>query len=466
MPILDIQRRIREVGRIRLGVKAESASGNTFPKALEKPRFTSRDRTVIEAVAELFGGEVKPWRNGDVDEWEVTVEARSIPIALPPDVESMAYTQWYEQWGGKAGAGLCTKRCDGEHDTIADEPCTCDPENRICKATTRLSVLLPDVPGLGLWRIESHGYYAASELGAAVALITAMAGRGSIIPARLRIDRREVRRLINGKPEVRKFIVPVIDLDVSIKGVQALVAGTPSATPVSIGNGDAPAVEQGWKPVAEIEAPAVLSVPEQLAELDRPPKPPRKGTTRLKPTGNAPRTAAQAKEGQVCSVCAKALTGEPVVKNPGEGSRFIHKSCAGGQQAPAPEGGGGETLPPDPPPPVSPSPAPAPKGRGVSHEQLKNIMRLGSDLFPVNPGEMTGEQARAYRRGQVLGICRALGSPPYDSRNDMDRATATVLIDTLEAIVAGEVSWDGERLVRTESGEIIGFEATGPVANA
>ena len=445
MPILDIQRRIREVGRIRMGTQEVAANGRAYPKASDKPRFTSADRQIIEAVANAFGGEVKPWRNGDADEWEVIVEARSIPIALPPEAETMAFSQWHEVWGNK----VCKQRCDGAYDTVRDCPCDCDPANRICKATTRLSVLVPDIAGLGLWRIESHGYYAAVELGAAIALLAQLAGMHSIVPARLRIERRESRRLIDGKPETRKYVVPVIDIDVSIKAVQAIGAGAVSAPAPEL----PPAT---WQPVPQEEAPAALSVATQLAELDQPAKPPRKGTTKLKPTGNAPRTAAEANE--PCSVCGKALSGEPVQRNKGTGSKFIHKSCAedvprGVASDASDDDGGGGGASPTPPPVATPS-----SGRRMAgHDQLKAVFAIGARLFPALEGQ-TGDETRTMRREQVLAICAALGCPPYDSRKDLDRASATVLVDTLKAIEDGTVLWNGEHLANAETGEVIGFE--------
>ncbi len=45
--IIDLQRRLREVGRIRIGEKVATSNGRSRPSKLSTFRFTSRDRQVI-----------------------------------------------------------------------------------------------------------------------------------------------------------------------------------------------------------------------------------------------------------------------------------------------------------------------------------------------------------------------------------------------------------------------------------
>src|SRR5207248_231981 len=56
-------------------------------------------------------------------------------------------------------------------------------KGKACKATTRLSVRLPDVPGIGCWRLETHGYYAAVELAATADIIERATAQGVMLPA-------------------------------------------------------------------------------------------------------------------------------------------------------------------------------------------------------------------------------------------------------------------------------------------
>jgi hypothetical protein len=207
-----LQRRLAEVGRIRTGDKTERGA----PRKLDRFRLTSKDPARLQAAADTFGGTVRPWRDG---EHELYTDANEIPILLLP---GQSLSQWYELW---AGSGV-QRRCDGVHDVLSDGPCRCTNEtgDRKCKPTTRLSVMLPDVPGLGTWRLESHGYYAAVELSAAAALLEAATAQGQILPARLRLEQR--LKVEGGK--TTRYAVPVLDIDVRVPEVLALGRSTPA----------------------------------------------------------------------------------------------------------------------------------------------------------------------------------------------------------------------------------------------
>jgi hypothetical protein len=181
-------------------------------------------------------------------------------------------SQWYELWTG----GGCQRRCDGER-MVDDKPCMCpeDPgeraelakSGRACKATTRLSVMLPDVPGVGMWRLESHGYYAASELAGMAELLQHVTALGVMLPARLRIDQRTSVKA----GQTRRYPVPVIDLEATPREVQALASGsdvrpalpaaTPSAGPRALGPSDGAGVEHHQGGVAEAAPPVEPAEP-------------------------------------------------------------------------------------------------------------------------------------------------------------------------------------------------------------
>lgn len=489
MSILGLQRRIREIGRIRLGVQAATSTGKRAPRKLDKFRFTSADRAVIEAVAALLGGTVASWDNNGTAQWEVVTDANEVKILLPPNVQDLAFSQWYEMWA----KGFCSRRCDGEREQIKDRACICDPENRECNPTTRLSVLLPEIPGLGLWRLESHGYYAAVELAGAVELIQQMAGAHTMIPARLRLERREVRRLEGTKAVVRKFAVPVIDLDVSILGVRSLAARV-GQVEITAGDDDVPPVEGGWQPVPEVEAPAVLSVESQVREHEEA-KPKARKQAPLPPTGRNRRTAAETVP-QTCDICGKPYGADPLVKNPNpDGSRFVHRACVVtvddspideaspvGDDPPVPgpvdDGGSGppggvpEASPAEPAPaaarpaktatksapkaaPSQPKVAPSQGDWPMTAGQHRKVMAMTAELFPVPEGHV---DADLYRRGVTLAMCKQLGYPGLSSRTDITRDMAKILLDALGKLETGELQWDVEAnlLVDANTGEIVG----------
>jgi hypothetical protein len=237
MAILTLQRRSRELGRIRLG-QVNRSNGKTRPEKLDRFRFTSASEPLLVKVAALYGGTVQPWtpQGGGAEAFEVITESTRIPILVPPQ----PVTQYFEQWSG----GGCVRRCDGQTELLSGGNCLCsvDPEDRECKPTTRLNVVLRDVEGIGVWRLESHGWYAATEL-PEVAEFLAQAG--GYVAAHLGLEERVVKR--EGK--TRRFMVPTIEVDVT--PAQLLSGAVPAA---QLGQrADAPALTAGppaanWQP--------------------------------------------------------------------------------------------------------------------------------------------------------------------------------------------------------------------------
>ena len=208
MAIIDLQRRIAEVGRIRIGQQIPTKGGSMRPAKLDTFRLTSPDLQRIRHAARLYGGEVHPWKAPAGSQWEVITTTDQLPVLVPP--ADMAFSQYYELWS----RGGCQRRCDGQQESISDGPCLCDPEaGRQCEITTRLNVLLRDIPGLGVWRLDTSGYYAAVELGGAVDILERAATHGRIIPATLRLEQRVVTRVDQG---TRRFAVPVLDLAITV----------------------------------------------------------------------------------------------------------------------------------------------------------------------------------------------------------------------------------------------------------
>jgi hypothetical protein len=214
VPIIDLQQRFLELGRIRTGIQVDfekDGKAKSRPEKLDTFRLTSPNRALLEAAIEAYGqAEIRPWGN----QWEVITPAKSFDILVPP---GQTLSQWNELW---TAAG-CLRRCDGVTNAIDNTPCACpkDPAARreaasariptACKPVTRLSVILTALPGIGVWRLDSHGYYAAVELAGAARILSRATAAGYIIPARLRLEQREKR--IPGRP-TNHYAVPVIDL--------------------------------------------------------------------------------------------------------------------------------------------------------------------------------------------------------------------------------------------------------------
>jgi len=229
MPIglLRDQRRLRQLGEIRIGyrIPLEGVDRNGKPKSrpakLDKFRLTSPSKPLLEKVAALYGGEVKPWQpgNGDPAEFEVFTSVDRLPVLVrgygnDDDEEEggSASSEWFEHWEGRR----MKRRCDGELERVSCGPCLCDPKGqigwwgqRLCKPTTRLNVMLRDVPAVGNWLVISHGRNAAEKLPTMARLLARSDG---YIPAALGIE--EQITYPEGKPPNR-FMVPILEVDLT-----------------------------------------------------------------------------------------------------------------------------------------------------------------------------------------------------------------------------------------------------------
>lgn len=206
--IIGLQQQQTEVGRIRLGVKTGSGKGR--PTKLDRLRFTSPRKALVEKIAELYGGKVEPWQppKGSA-QWQVITGVTEVPVIIPP--QDPGQSQWYEMWS----AGGCQRRCDGVTETISKRACLCvaegcESDKRDCKLHTRLRVMLEDVPGLGAWRVDTGSYYAAVELPGVAALLAMAQGA---IPGRLVLDQRTVTRQVDGRPQTFNFAVPTLHVE-------------------------------------------------------------------------------------------------------------------------------------------------------------------------------------------------------------------------------------------------------------
>src|SRR6266545_6124336 len=251
MPVLTIQRRMMELGRVRLGEKGPKGE----PRKLSSFRFTSASKVLLDALAEKHGGTVREWKGAPEEGyWEVTTKATELDIILPPvysDIDgrpTVPYSQFFELWSG----GGCQRRCDGITEAVSGKPCLCTGENRACKITTRVSFMLPDIPGLGVWRLESHGMNAAVELPTTLEVLVAAAKEHRFIPAVLTIQHRTKKVPDEG---TRRFIVPTITL--------------PGVTVQQIANGDVPLALNAPQPVPpRPQLPAATALPDDATFND------------------------------------------------------------------------------------------------------------------------------------------------------------------------------------------------------
>jgi hypothetical protein len=197
--ILTLQRQVRELGRLRAGLTETRINKDgkevTFPTSSKTWILTSANRDYLDAAAQLWGGQVDEWQpqGGGPKAWRVITQAPLIDAILPP---GDPLSQYQEMWS----RGGCQRRCDGEQELITSKPCLCraqfgddfheQRQGAVCDIHTRLNVFLPDLPDIGVWRVETKGFWPANHMAGYIDMIKGHVGPQVLVPVRLRIEPR------------------------------------------------------------------------------------------------------------------------------------------------------------------------------------------------------------------------------------------------------------------------------------
>ncbi|MFF2964291.1 hypothetical protein ACFVT1_36615 [Streptomyces sp. NPDC057963] len=255
--ILTLQRQARELGRLRTGWSVPSDKPNGRPRPVKSKTWvvSSHAEHYVTAAAEAWGGTVERWQpqGAGAPQFRVITEAEQIDALLPP---GDPLSQCNEMWN----KGGCMRRCDGQTEQLSHQPCICmqqfgedwhqQKKGTVCAATSRLSVVLPDMPDVGVWRAETHSFYAANEMAGTVDMVLSGTGGQGLVPVTLRIEPRT--RVAGG--QTKHFPVVVVE----IRGIttrQALTGPLPTALALD---------PSGSRAVAAIEAPR----PDYLARAE------------------------------------------------------------------------------------------------------------------------------------------------------------------------------------------------------
>ena len=217
--------KVNLAGRIRIGMRVPNKSGDgTHPEKISHFRLTSKDRSLLEVAASNpeIGGELRTWTDapGEGEQWELFTETDQLKVLIPT---LKAISVNYEEWAGT----VCNWRCDGNfilksptNPELEGTECLCTDTDIKCKGARilRLSVQLPDLPGSGVWRLDTKGFNATAEL---VATCEQLANAGKMyhmIEGVLRLEQRTDRRIMppteksKGKTTTQTFhyAVPVL----------------------------------------------------------------------------------------------------------------------------------------------------------------------------------------------------------------------------------------------------------------
>jgi hypothetical protein len=213
--IRTMQRQARELGRLRTGWSVPNADPDKRARPVKSKTWvlTSYAENYIAAAVEAWGGKIERWQpqgNG-APQFRVITEAERLDAVLP---QGDPLNQFNEMWN----AGGCVRRCNGEFEQISRKPCVClatcgeewylRPKGTVCATTSRLNVILPDMPDVGLWRAETHSFYAAKEMAGTIDMVQAGSNGEGWVPVTLRIQPRT--RVAGG--QTKRFPVVVVEI--------------------------------------------------------------------------------------------------------------------------------------------------------------------------------------------------------------------------------------------------------------
>jgi hypothetical protein len=208
-------RGLPRLGKVHLGEKVKAPGKNPYPRAT--------DYFVVPEEIQPYVGE-KP---------------KKLSIMLPvedSEVFAPQFMKCYSMSQGLVcrGDGVsCSRKVDTETGAVADhtteqwefrdmscDPDTCpesvgDTEEGIrpqCRRVMNLLFMLPDVPGLGVWQLDTSSFYSIVNINSCIDVIRGLCGRISGIPLTLSLEPREVT-----PPGMKKKTVNVLHLRSDLK---------------------------------------------------------------------------------------------------------------------------------------------------------------------------------------------------------------------------------------------------------
>jgi hypothetical protein len=226
MPIEGVSdiRRLPRLGKIRLGIKITPGGDKSpYPKAT--------DYFVVPDELKGFTGD-KPTK---------------LSIMFPSDDEEIVARQYLKAYSYSQGlvckgdGRFAIRKIDTatgdlvDHETqdwIFSPNWTCNPDecpeytgqHRQCRRVMNLIFLMPEIPGLGVWQLDTSSFYSILNVNSCLTLIRALCGRISFIPLTLSLEPMEVT-----PPGVKRKTVHVLNIrsDAKLADIQKLALVPP-----------------------------------------------------------------------------------------------------------------------------------------------------------------------------------------------------------------------------------------------
>ena len=218
-------RRLPRLGKIRLGVKKKTAKGVEYPSEVDY--FILDPQTPSELENQKIKDEFKQLY-GD--------QPKSISIMFPVADPDVYFPQFYKRYGSATslkckGDGI-TAVCGTEEFAKGLERIRTDEmglpvvkclgkeciyyKAKECSEVGVLQILLPDLPGAGVWQISTGSFHSIVNLNSCIEYIRAVCGRAHMIP--LTLERRMQETAHDGKKS--KHFILHINMDFKLADLQ------------------------------------------------------------------------------------------------------------------------------------------------------------------------------------------------------------------------------------------------------
>ncbi len=240
-------RRMPRLGKIRLGIKVEPEGKNPYPRAT--------DFFVVPDEIKEYVGKMP----------------KKLNIMFPTEKTDEFSQQWLRCYSFTQGlvckgdGSTAIRKIDVETGDVARHTTQewvfkewgCDPDTceqyleKQCRRVMNLLFFIPDVPGIGVWQLDTTSFYSIVNVNSCVDLIRRLCGRISFIPLTLSLEPQIVE-----PPGIKKKTVHILQIrsDVKLAAIQKLGRVAPEVIML-------PALE-------EEEAPGDLFPEQKLVEAE------------------------------------------------------------------------------------------------------------------------------------------------------------------------------------------------------
>ena len=217
-------RRLPRLGKIRLGVK-KIKDGKEYPSEVDyfildpQTPVELENKKLIDEFHRLYGEQPK-----------------SINVMFPLSDSEMIFPQFYKRYGmttllqckGDGIEAVCSsdeftqglkilKKNDLGLPVVECRGKECPYyQGKKCTESATLQVLLPEIPGAGVWQITTGSFHSIVNINSCLDYITALCGRFHMIP--LKLERREQEVQHDGK--ARKHYILHIDMNFKLADLQ------------------------------------------------------------------------------------------------------------------------------------------------------------------------------------------------------------------------------------------------------